>query len=400
MRSLSQLLNLSTQLSQNQSSENQSTMLTLLDEQHRLLIEKYFDNETSYSTETIGAMSLTLTALPAAGATSATLTSAWNYASGVQYCTFVNANNNDYFEVQFTNGSTSITWQEPLTAAVTSTTLATQGFQSYRLPSTISKITDSVITVGQLKFVPAPVNTRQEWDRLNFLPYSSDIPNYYFIYGPYLSFWPVPSTTGNKITFNYKRRVPDFSSKFLFSDTSGTAYVGGQTTYDYQKGTITAVASDGITVTGSSTAWNTTLGVATGVDITPMNLALRIDQPQGDGIWYPIQQFTSDTVLILDTPVQNTFGLTGATYAIGQLPLMYKSEDFQELIVYRALQIYYSTIVPDPNKFKQFEGLVAERMKMMSEFSGTKQISYNLGETPAMLNPSNYPFYPGSVNSP
>lgn len=467
MKTFSQLLNLSTTLSNNASASNQSLMSTLMDEQHRLLIEDYFDNERSFSTETIGAMDLDVTATINQSATSATLTGTWRYASGSQLVTFTNTAGTDYSltgtlaaaavsatlasswsgptgllsftfdntdtrDVLVTNGSTALVWTEPLSAATTTTTITTaatsqivevtfqnnsatiewsdsldyaitdtaittQGFQRYRVPAGISKITNGTISVGQLRFVPAPVQTRTQWDTLNFLPYPSDIVNYFYIYGPYVEFWPVPSTTGNKITFNYKTRVPNFSTAFVFSDTSGAAYVAGQTTYDYQKGTISAASVDGVTVTGTSTAWNTTGKFPTGVDISEYNLALSIDAPYGDGLWYPIQQFTSDTELILATPIMNAPNISSATYKIGQLPIL--QEDFQETIVYGALRVYYSTIAPDPNKFKQFEELYKERTLKLSEYAGTKQVNYNLGERPVLLNPNSYPFYPGNVSS-
>lgn len=412
MKTVANLLNTAVNLSQNTSPQNQTVMLELINEQYRLLLEQFFDNEQSFSTETIGAMDLTLTATPAAAATSATLSSAWNYASGVQKVTFDNANS-DYFDVQFTNGSTAITWQEPLTGACSSADISTTGFQSYRLPAGISKITDGTITVGQLKFTPAPVRSRQEWDNLNFLPYSSDIPNYYFIYGNYINFWPVPSTTGNKITFNYKTRVPDLSTAYVFNNATGTQYntstqsaSNGVLCFDYQQGTITSASNDGVSIVGSGTKWVTAQGASGGfgasanIDLTQQNLALRINPPTGDGLWYPIQQFTDDTHLTLATPIINTFGLTSATYSIGQVPLMYKSEDFHEMLVYGALMIYFSTIVPDPNKYKQFDAEYKKRELKMSEYVGTKSINYNLGSRPALLQPSAYPFYPGSVQNP
>lgn len=412
MRTVANLLNTALNLSQNTSPQNQAVMLELLNEQYRLLLENYFDNEQSFSTATVGAMDLTLTGTPAAGDTSATLSSAWTYASGVQKVTFDNANS-DYFTVQFTNGSAAITWQEPLTGACTSADISTTGFQSYRLPAGISKITDMTITVGQLKFTPARIATRQQWDNVNFLPYTSDIPNYYFIYGPYINFWPVPSTTGNQITFNYKTRVPDLSTAYVFNNATGTQYntstqspSNGVICFDYQQGTITSAADDAITITGSGTKWVTAqgasggLGMPSGVDMGQQNLALRINPPQGDGLWYPIQQFTNDTSLTLATPIQNSFSLTGATYSIGQVPLMYKSEDFHEMLVYGALLVYFSTIVPDPNKYKQFDAEYKKRELKMAEYVGTKSIDYNLGSKPALLQPSAYPFYPGSVNNP
>lgn len=410
MRTTASLLDLAVRLSLNQSPQNQVTMLGLINEQYRLLLENYFDNEQSYSTETVGGMNLTLTAIPAAGATSATLTSAWAYSSGIQKVTF---DNSDYIDVQFTNGNTAITWQEPLTSACTTTAISTTGFQAYRLPAGISKITDSTITVGQLKFVPARVASRQQWDNLNFLPYSSDIPNYYFIYGAYIYFWPVPSTTGNKITFNYKTRVPDLSTAFVFNSATGAQYntstqsfVNGVLCFDYQQGTITSAADDGVSITGAGTKWITAqgasggLGMPSNIDVSAQNLALFINPPQGDGLAYPIQQFTDDTHLILSSPIINSFGLTGSTYSIGQVPLMAKSEDFHEMLVYGALKMYFSTIVPDPNKYKQFDAEYKLRELKMAEYVGTKSINYNLGSKPALLQPSAYPFYPGSVNSP
>lgn len=469
MKTYSQLLNLATTLSNNLSAANQSLMSSLLDEQHRLLLENYFDNERSFSTETVGAMDLAVTAHINQADTSATLTGVWEYPSGMQQVTFTNTSgttytttatlangavsgtlsaswtgptgllsitftnaNSDVRDVLFTNGSTAISWTEPLTAATTTTTITTAstsqiinvlfeynsatiewtdelnwaitdtaittgGFQKYRIPASISKITNGTIMVGQLRFVPAPVQTRTQWDNLNFLPYPSDIPNYFYIYGGYVEFWPVPSTTGNRITFNYKTRVPNFSTAFLFSDATGTAYVEGQTTYDYQKGTISSAAVGSVQIVGTGTAWNTTGKFPLNVDVSQYNLGLRIDPPYGDGIWYPIQQFTDDTHLILSNPIENAPDISSATYSIGQLPVL--QEDFQETMVYGALKIYFSTIFPDPNRFKLFDEEYQKRIGMLDDYAGTKQVNYNLGSKPVLLNPNNYPFYPGNVQS-
>ena len=467
MKTTSSLLNAYTNLSNNTSAANQSTGLQLLDEQHRLLLEKYFDNEKQFTTETVGAMDLAVTAVINQASQSATLTGTWRYASGAQQVTFTNTagttytitavcadgatsatlssswsgptgllsitfDNDDVRDVYFTASSTAITWTEPLTAATTTTTITTAstsqiieviferssatitwldslnwavtdlaittgGFQKYAIPAGISKITNGTITVGQLRFVPAPVQTRTEWDNINFLPYSSDIPNYFYIYNGFIEFWPLPSTTGNKITFNYKTRVPNLSTAFVFSDTSGAAYVAGQTTYDYQKGTISAASVGSVMITGSSTSWNTTGKFPLGVDVTMFNLGLRIDPPYGDGLWYPIQSFTSDTALVLANPIMDAPNISSATYSIGQMPLL--NEDFHDTMVYGALKVYFSTIYTDPNKFKQVNGEYQARLLALSDYAGTKQVNYNLGDRPALLNPNNYPFAPGNVQS-
>ena len=444
MKTFTTLVNLATTLTGNTSSTNQVLLGQLINDQHRYTLENYFDNETSFSTETIGAMNLTLASEPAAGATSATLSSAWNYASGEQQIYLANAITQpilsanlaigatsgtlstawtyttqtqattfsdgeirnvlytqsstaiswtggltsavttaltitlppaDSPTVQFTKGSTAITWQEPLNSYVTSLSFSTGGFQKYRIPANVSKITNNTITVGTLRFVPAPVMTRTQWDTLNFLPYPSDIPNYFFLYGGYAEFWPVPSTTGNKITFNYKSRVPDLNFT------------------DYSTGNITALTVNGVQVTGTGTSWNTTGLYPLNVDISSYNLYLKVNPPYGDGIWYLIQQFNSDTSLTLAMPIQNAPNITAAsTYTIGQLPLL--SEDFHDALVYGALMQYYTHIVPDPNKFGQSEKEYKRRLQLLEDYAGTKQVSYNLGEKPVTLNANSYPFYP------
>jgi hypothetical protein len=472
MKSFANLLNLYTSVTQNGSSDNQSFGQQLMGDQHRFLIEKYFDNERQFFTTTVGAMNLAITGTLNVSALSATLTGSWNYQNGTQGVIFTNLaawttatttvtlalnatsgtlsinwtgptglqsvtfnnTNQDVRDVSFTNGSTAISWTPPLTGATTTTSLTfnatsqsvqvtfdnssttinwttpltygisntaitTAGFQKYAIPANISKLTNSTISIGQLRFVPAPVQTREAWDRLNFLPYSSDIPNYFFIYNGFVEFWPLPSTTGNTIAFNYKGRIPEFSTAFLFSDTSGTAYVAGQTVFDYQNGAITTAAVGSVNITGTGTSWNTTGKFPLNVDVSAYNLYLIINAPYGDGIWYPIQQFNSDTTLVLAKPIQNAPAISNVAhnYSIGQLPVL--SEDFHDMLVYGAAMTYYNSIVPDQNRFRLYEKMYAARLELLSEYAGTKQVNYNLGEQPAMLNPNNYPFYPNGVKN-
>lgn len=470
MKSLATLVNTYTNLSNNTSGTNQSLGIQLLGDRQRYMLEKYFDNERTFTTTTVGAMNLDVTAVIDGGSTSATLSGAWLYPTGVQQVEFTNTagtayattttlasaavsgtlsaswtgpsglqsitftnTNNDVRDVKFTNGSTAISWTEPLSSATTSTAIttgstseyhqvtftnasttiswttpltygisdtaiSTGGYQKYRIPPGISKITNGTVTVGQLRFVPAPVQTRTQWDNINFLPYSSDIPNYFYIYNGFIEFWPVPSTTGNVITFNYKSRVPEFSTAFLFSDTSGTAYVAGSTVYDYQAGSLSGITEGSGTITGSSTSWNTTGKFPLNTDVSIYNLYLIINAPNGEGIWYPIQQFNSDTSLTLAYPIQSAPSSTSAThgYSIAQLPVL--SEDFHDALIYGALINYYTNIATDLNKAKENQNEYDRRLLLLADYAGTKQVNYNLGERPALLNPNNYPFYPNGVN--
>lgn len=386
MKSIATLLNLATSMSQNATAANQSLMLQLIGDEQRYDLQKYFDNEREYQTTTVGGMTLTTTASLSAGATSATLTASWAYPTGEQLVTF---SDGDQRTVLFTNGSAAISWTGGLLDDSTAT-ITTSGFQDYAIPATISKITSTYIQVGQLRFVPVPIQTRVDWDRVNFLPYTSDIVNYAYIYNGTVRFWPIPSTTGDIIQFNYKARVPDFT--FLYGPSNVNPWVPGTTPQDYSAGTITPPAVGDINITGSSTSWNTTGGFPLNVDVTYFNLFLRITPPKGDGIWYPISKFNSDTSLTLATPMQNQpTTAAGASYAIGQMPVLF--EDFHDMLVYgRPLQTYFSSLVDNPNKFKQFSGLHQSSLTLMEEYLGTKQVNVDLEAEPVLSNPNNYPF--------
>jgi len=367
MKTFTQLKDLFANLSNNQSASNLTLGGQLINDQHRYLIQKYFDNERTVTLSTIGAMDLALTVGPIAGATSGTLTAAWTYPTVVQLVTF---SNGEQIPTLFSNGSTTVTWQTPLTDAAT-VDIQTVGVGAYPIPANISKIINDTINVGQLKYQPAPVQTKAEWDRINFLPYTSDIPNYFFIWNGAVEIFPIPSTTGNIITFNYKARVADLS----FADYStGTIAVAG------------AVVGDP-TVTGSSTSWSTTGLYPTGVDIGYYNLNLKINPPYGDGFFYPVKRFTSDTVLELTTAIINAPKIiSGTTYTIGQLPLL--QEDFHDMLVYGALKIYYSSIVQDDKRFQEFDSLYQERLALLEAYAGTKSVNVDLGAEPQMVNPN------------
>lgn len=363
MKTFTILQNLGTGLSNNASTSNTSLMGQLINDQQRYLLQKFFDNEKTVQITTVGGMSLTLTGAPIAGATSATLTAVWTYPTCEQPLTF---SNGEQKLTLFTNGSAAITWITGLNNAAT-TAVKSVGVQSYSIPANVSKIKDNTINVGQLKYHPTPIESIQEWNNINFLPYTSDIPNYFFIYNGKFSVFPIPSTTGNIITFNYKSRVIDM-------------------TYDdYSVGTLATMTVGSTAVTGTSSLWTV---FPQGVDISAQNLYLRADVATGgDGIWYPILQFNSATSLTLKLPVISTPNVTSTTtYTIGQMPLL--SEDFHDMLVYGSLRIYYSAIVPDTGRYKEFDGLYKEKWELLKEYGGTKTSNLDLEDTPNQINPN------------
>lgn len=366
MKSFTTLTSLFTDLSNNTASTNTTRGAQLINDQNRYLIQKYFDNERTATTTTIGGMDLTLTGALIAGATTATLTASWTYPTVTQIVTF---STGEQRNVLFTNGSAAISWADGLADAET-TAISTVGVQAYNIPANVSKIKNNTINVGQLKYQPVPIETRQEWDTVNFLPYTSDIPQYFFIYAGKLELWPIPSTTGNIITFNYQTRVPDLS---IADYSTGTLDTGG-------------MVAGSTAVTGLATGWaGGTFPV--GVDIGYYNLKIKANPPYGDGIWYPIRRFNSNTSLTLDLPVVNAPNITNATtYTIGQFPLL--SEDFHDMLVYGALKTYFSSTVKDVDKYKEFDALFTERLLLLEAYAGTKQVNVDLGAEPQAVNPN------------
>lgn len=386
MKSFAVLTNLYTSLSTNSSSVNQALGIQLMTDQQRYLIQKYFDNERSYQTTTVGGDDYTLTGSLAIAATTATLTAVWAYPTVTQ---LVNFSNSDQRSVLFTYNSASISWTGGLSATAT-TAITTVGVQAYAIPANVSKIKNNTISIGQLKYTASPVQTRNEWDLLNTLPYTSDIVNQFFIYNGNVEFFPIPSTTGNIIQFNYKARIPNFSTAFLFSNTSGAAYTAGSAVFDYQVGSLSGITVGSTSITGSSSSWNTTGKYPLNTDLSFYNLFLVILPPYGDGIYYPISRFTSDTALTLATPIQNAPSSTAAAnqYAIAQLPVL--SEDFHDMLVQGPLMTYFTSVAKDKDKYQMYKAMYDERLKLLEDYAGTKQVNVDLGGPVTPNNPNLY----------
>ncbi len=343
--------------SQNTTTANLATGAQIMNIEQRYLLQKYFSNEATYSITTIGSTSKVLTATPAIGDVSATLTVAWQYASATATCTF---SDGEIRLVTFTNGSTAITWQGALTAAST-TALAVGGVQTYRLPPDYSKLKTGTLTIGNLRWTPTEIFSREDWDNLNVFPYYADIPSKYFIWNNQFNFWPIPSTTGNIITFNYQRRIPDLSLA------------------DYSTGTV-SVSVNGTTVTGSGTAWTPT------VSNNNESRWIQFAQPTGDNLWYQIQNVASTTSLTLMTPYYGTTAVSGGLYTMGQMPVI--MEDFQDMLVWRALTYYFSSVVDNPKKKDEFQQAYDTKLALLAEYAGSKTIQVNLRKQPFQQNPN------------
>lgn len=366
MKSFTTLSNLFTKLAQNNSTGNTSLGNQLINDAHRYLLQKYFNNETTFSITTVGTQSLTLTGSLAIGATSGVLTAAWTYYTTRVLVTF---SSGDTRFAQVVKNSTTISWDAPLVAVAT--TAITVGIQYYPLPPNYSKLKSLTITVGTLQWTPTEILTTQEWNQLNVFPYYSDIPNNFFIYpggdhGAQVGIWPIPSTTGNLITYSYKFRVPDLSIA------------------DFAQGTASVA-------TGSTTVSGTGSNFAITVNPQLESRWIQFTPPNGDNLWYQISRINSTTDIQLYQPYQGNAitGATASTYTIGQMPIL--SEDFHDLLVYRPLWLYFSSINKDETKADQFKTLYKEGETRLAEYSGSNTVDVNLGRRPQTLNPNLFP---------
>lgn len=413
-------------LSQNTATNNLSRGLYLANQEQRYLLEKFFSNEASFTMTTVGSQTLTITATVAITGTSATLTSAWIYPTCQTTITFSDGEqrlatftfnstavtwangltgtqftlttaltagattgvlntawaystqstatlfaDGETKTVTYTAGSTAISWSGGLSSAtgttintsIITTSVGVGGLQTYRLPSDYSKLKTGTLTIGSLKWTPVEIMTRGDWDRLNVFPYYADIPSNFFIWNNQFNLWPIPSSTGNIISFNYKRRIPDLSLA------------------DYSTGTV-SVSNGGVTVTGVGTSWIPT------TNIVSESRYIQFSENSGDNLWYQVQSVDSATSLTLYAPYQG-ITIAGGTYTLGQMPLL--MEDFHDMLYLKPLIVYFTAIAKDPNKAKMFQEMYDQKLKLLEEYAGSKTINVNLSRHPMNHNPNLYP---------
>jgi hypothetical protein len=198
-------------------------------------------------------------------------------------------------------------------------------------------------TVYHVKAAPS----REFWNKLNEYSNSSTFPEWYYVFNGQVGFYPTPSASSNTITVAYKRRIFDLSLA------------------DYTTGTITSIANAATTVTGSGTTWTTKMA-GRYMRITDSDVTNA-----GDGNWYEISSVTSATVLELKPVYQGAaIAAAAVVYTIGQVSVL--PEQYQELPIFRACQIYFTSVQPEPTRAKMYAEMVAAGMNdMKQELSST-----------------------------
>lgn len=308
----------------------------------------------------------------------------------------------------------------------TTPTISNQQF--YNLPPQVKRLIDVTVSIGSVLWVTKPCPNREYWDNLNVITFLQDFPSFHFVYnGNQVGIWPTPATTGNPITMNYQTRTTDLS----LSD-----YVTGTVTTPYQL-TFTGSVSAGATSATLSSSWTLPSGSyyivfsdaeyllgtftngSTAVTWSPALTSnvtsaitvrhssggdivigsgttfysdmansswFQVAASTGDNKWYQIGAYISTTAVALTNPYTGT-AVSGASYTIGEMPLL--AEDYQDLALYRALWIYFTSQVPDPNRAKLYKDLYEEGYAMLEAEYGQKVTSPVLTDTEApVYNPN------------
>lgn len=233
----------------------------------------------------------------------------------------------------------------------TTTTVAST--QYYSLPNDCEKLLNVTITVGTYLWQPIEVTSREQWDAINQITtFTSNYPQYYFVTDNTVGIYPIPSTSSYTITLNYQLRVADLSVA------------------DYTTGTVDVITNGATTVTGSGTTWTTPMA-GRWIKITPGNTATS----SGDGMWYKIASVASATSLTLSRAYQGTSLTTGASaaYTIGQMSLL--PEAHQQLPLWGALELYFTSVQPEPDRATMYKRMYAEGLKKLSEDEGAPSVS-------------------------
>lgn len=318
------------------------------------------------------------------------------------------------------------------------------GVKSYPLPYNIKELVDFYIVVGSLRYTPTEIPTATFYDQLQFAQYSSDIPQYYWIFSNQIHIFPTPSSSGNQMSMRYKRRLRDLSqadyttgtvsvTQFkigsasniannatftgavsnstpilanndvvqLFGTTLPTGFTAGTnyyvinetgtnaSSYTFQLSATlagaaivpTTAGSSNMTynvisnvITGSATSWTEDMG-GRWIQITANSTS---NTTSGDQNWYQIYNVASSTSLTL---VNNYQGNTvvGGSYTIGEMPIL--PEDYQDLPLYRALEIYYTSITPSPTQAELYKGLYDSGYVRLSEEYGNKSTDPSIYST-------------------
>lgn len=238
----------------------------------------------------------------------------------------------------------------------TTPTVASQQF--YNLPPQVKKLINVTVLIGSTLWQPKECPSREYWDYLNTITFQQDYPSFFFVFNGQVGLWPVPSSSSNTITMNYKIRTVDLSMQDVTSTSASTTV---------------SITTNTTTVTAAGAAFKDWMaGQWIRIPHSSTNAT------NGDNQWYQISSVTSSTVLVLKNKYTGAT-VTGAGFTIGEVPLL--PEDYQDLPLWRVGYIYYTTRFPDPARAKLYQDLYDRGFADLNEEFGSKTVSVTLPDT-------------------
>lgn len=236
-------------------------------------------------------------------------------------------------------------------------TVASQQF--YNLPPNVRKIINVTGTVGGVLWITKDVPNRDYWDYLNVITFTQNFPMFHFIWNrnTQVGIWPIPSTAYTA-TVNYQQRNIDLSQA------------------DYTTGTV-SINNGSATATFSGSTLNSNMAFRW----------LQIPAPTGDNQWYQIQSVDTGAGTVTLYGNYQGVNVSNASFTIGEMSVI--PEDYQDLPLYRALEIYFTSIVNNPDKAELYRGLYERGYERLNADYGQKVTSPVLTDTEApLLNPN------------
>lgn len=232
-------------------------------------------------------------------------------------------------------------------------TVAQQQF--YNLPPLVKKMINTTISIGTVLWQPKECPSREYWDSLNVIQFYQDFPSFFYVFNGQVGIFPIPASSGNPMTINYKTRVRDLS----VADVTGTVSVTTNTPTITGTGFYNDMANRWIRIAPTSS--NTT---------------------SGDDQWYQIQAVPSATTLTLYNNYAGTT-VTGGTATIGEVPIL--PELYQDLPLFRMAYTYYTTRFPDPTRAKLYKDLYDEGTIALGIEYGSKTTNVIIQDTDAPI---------------
>lgn len=299
------------------------------------------------------------------------------------------------------------------------------------LPMPLRKVDTVQVQVGSFLWPVREVGSLQEWNNINLVStITSDTPQYFFYYNGQIGLYPIPATGYNAMYVKGQIDVTNLSvadvteTKTLtipYAATLTTTPASGDTSatltavWPLQTGTYQMVFSSGnirlVTLTNSATTvtWSYALTAAattavtvrssTGGDIltgvsntswsTKSGYVLTIAQPTGDGFPYIFDTiYDSNHASILGYYNGYTVSAASTSFTVGQTTIVAPSG--QMIPIYRAAEVYYTTILKDEGRAKTYADLADKAESALRIDYGNKDTdpTINDGHDKPIINPN------------